>query len=240
MQIITFPICRLCVSHTVSNWLFICITKSSWGHVGLCADWRACGPISRGIKIPSLKGQCLISVMFFFLRIFTLFYYCCLRTVIPQGTHVRKNRGWRGLIGEQKAEKWWTAALFMVLLLLALGRLPADVAYLPSIVIWNPLCARPHLSSLKRTEQSQAELIMHQTPHMISELRLEVTLCSLVTSGSFWSEFPTVLDICFVSCRGPECGTSHEWRFCHVAEHISALTCQETPCLHSIPQSFLD
>ncbi|TMS18255.1 Sodium-driven chloride bicarbonate exchanger [Larimichthys crocea] len=60
-------------------------------------------------------------------------------------------------------------------------RLPADVAYLPSIVIWNPLCARPHLSSLKRTEQSQAELIMHQTPHMLSELRLEFTAKPLFT-----------------------------------------------------------
>lgn len=76
---------------------------------------------------------------------------------------------------------------FYGLIVLALGRLPAGVAYLPLIVIWNPLFIRPRLSPLKCTDWAKPN-----STHALSssELRLEVTLCSLVTSRGFWSEFP--------------------------------------------------
>ncbi len=87
------------------------------------------------------------------------------------------------------------------LIMLAIRRLPAGVAYLsfcPPFVSSKVYWAKPG-----RAYAAPDSMHAFSSP----ELGLEVTLCSLVTSRGFWSEFPTVLDICFVSGRG-----SRMWR----------------------------
>lgn len=96
------------------------------------------------------------------------------------------------------------------LIMLALCRLPAGVAYLsfdchlePTLYLSTFVPSKVYWAKPGRAYPAPDS--MHA--FCSSELRLEVTLCSLVTSRGFWSEFPTVLDICFVSGRG-----SRMWR----------------------------
>lgn len=110
----------------------------------------------------------------------------------------------RGRIEDQKDEELWIGTLFMVWLCWHLAI--AVVAYLTLIVILNPLstCASCTFSPCKMywakpDRAYPAPDSMHA--FRSSELRLEVMLCSLVTLRVFWSESPTVLDICFVSGR---------------------------------------